>query len=55
MVPTCPPPNTSEPNLLRSLKGIHIANKALNAGNVVPSPKPSKNRRAIRAGAPPIL
>lgn len=33
---TCPPPNTKDPNLLRSFKGIHAANNELNAGNVVP-------------------
>jgi len=50
---TWPPPKTNEPSLLRSFKGIHDASRALNAGNVVPSPKPSRNRNAIRASGPP--
>lgn len=33
---TCPPPKTNDPNLLRSLRGIHVAKRALRAGNVVP-------------------
>lgn len=53
IVPICPPPNTNDPILLLSFRGIHIAKRALNAGNVVPSPNPSKNRRIIKAVGPP--
>lgn len=50
---TWPPPNTSDPILLRSLTGTQDANKTLNAGNVVPSPSPIKIRNTIRATCPP--
>lgn len=51
---TCPPPNTNDPNLLLSVRGIHDASNALNAGKVVPSPRPISARNMMRAVAPPL-
>lgn len=50
---TWPPPNTNEPNLLRSDNGTQDASNELIAGKVVPSPRPIRTRRTISAVDPP--
>ena len=50
---TWDPPKINAPALLLSLTGIQAETRVFRAGNVVPSPNPSRTRIAIKPPAPP--